>query len=254
MNLAPRQQVLWWQGAGWPLPEGRFDLAYSARASTWRGQRQVQIEWVDARPVPGAPIVVQPTRLAIVDQRRAPQPVALLGRLRGQPDVQVWCEAEARHKLNGQDRSELAPADTLVIWTIPPGRTELQTVLNQVKPKEVIVFADDPGMDQFDAFLQRLAGLAKRALRSGDGQISVARLAAATAQREAVVRQGVRWLAGRGHVLIQAEENDVIWLAAGAGPSSPDLPVVTTQLREMLAESAAFRRYFTQADAEVLLD
>ncbi len=67
-----RQQVVWWQGAGWPLPEGRFDLAYSARASTWRGQRSVQIEWVDVRPVPGAVIVIPPARPAVVDRSRRP--------------------------------------------------------------------------------------------------------------------------------------------------------------------------------------
>jgi single-stranded-DNA-specific exonuclease len=247
------QQVLWWQGAGWPLPEGRFDLAYSARTSTWRGQRQVQIEWVDARSVPGAPVVVQPVRPAIVDHRRAPQPMALLEQLRGQPGVQVWCESEAKRQLGGQDRSELAPADTLVIWTIPPGRAELQAALDRVKPKEVVLFADDPGMDQFDAFLQRLAGLAKHALRTESGLVSVPRLAAATAQRATVVRLGLRWLVSRGHMRVRTEEGDAVWLAAGDGTSGPDLLAVTTQLRDLLAETAAFRRYLAQADAEVLL-
>jgi single-stranded-DNA-specific exonuclease len=247
------QQVLWWQGAGWPLPEGRFDLAYSARTSTWRGQRNVQVEWVDARPVPGEPVVVQPARPAIVDHRRAPQPTTLLEQLRGQPGMQVWCEGEARRRLGGQDRCELAPANTLVIWTIPPGRAELQAALDRVKPKEVVLFADDPGMDQFDAFLQRLAGLAKHALRTENGLVSVPRLAAATAQRATVVRLGLRWLVSRGHMCIRTEEGDAVWLAAGDGTSGPDLLAVTTQLRDLLAETAAFRRYFAQADAEVLL-
>lgn len=252
-ELGARQPVLWWQGAGWPLPEGRFDLAYTARASTWRGQRQVQIEWVDARPVPGAPIVVQAAWPAIVDHRRALQPLAVLSQMRSQPGAQVWAEGEAGRELAGQDRSELAPADTLLIWTIPPGRSELQTVLNQVKPKEIILFADDPGMDQLDAFLARLAGLVKRALHTEAGQVSVARLAAATAQRAAAVRLGLRWLAARGHIRIEAEEGDALRLAASAEPSSADLPAVTAQLRALLAETAAFRRYFAQADADVLL-
>jgi single-stranded-DNA-specific exonuclease len=247
------QQVLWWQGAGWPLPEGRFDLAYSARASTWRGQRNVQVEWVDARPVPGAPVVVQPARPAIVDHRRAPQPMVLLEQLRDQPGVQVWCEGEARRRLGGQDRSELAPADTFVIWTIPPGRAELQAALDRIRPKEVVLFADDPGMDQLDAFLRRLAGLAKHALRMEDGLVSVQRLAAATAQRAAAVRLGLRWLASRGHVRIELEEGDKVRLTAGDGASGPDLAAVTEQMRATLAESAAFRRFFSQADAEALL-
>jgi hypothetical protein len=180
--------------------------------------------------------------------------LALLDQARSQSGVQVWVEGEARRALGGQDRSELAPANTIVIWTIPPGRAELQAALDRVKPKEVVLFADDPGMDQFDAFLQRLAGLAKHALRTENGLVSVPRLAAATAQRATVVRLGLRWLVSRGHVRIRTEEGDAVWLEAGDRDSSPDLALVTAQLRELLAETAAFRRYFAQADAEVLLD
>ncbi len=248
-----RQQVIWWQGAGWSLPEGRFDLAYTARASTWRGQRSVQIEWVDARPVPDAAIVIQPARPAVVDNRRVAQPAAALAALRTQPGVQVWCEGEARPALAGQDRSELVPGDTLVIWTIPPGRPELQAALNQVKPKQVVIFAVDPGIDQLDAFVQRLAGLVKRSLHSDERLVSIQRLAAATAQRAAVARSGLRWLVSSGHVRILAEEGDAIRLGAGDGTPSPEWHVVSAQLRNLLAETAAFRRYFSQADAENLL-
>jgi DNA-binding transcriptional regulator YhcF (GntR family) len=118
----------------------------------------------------------------------------------------------------------------------------------------VVLFADDPGMDQLDAFMQRLAGLVKHALRTEDGLVSVQRLAAATAQRTGAVQPGLRWLASRGHVRIQAEEGDAIRLAAGDGASNPEWHVVTAQLREQLAETTAFRRYFSQADADALLD
>jgi single-stranded-DNA-specific exonuclease len=248
-----RQQVLWWQGAGGPLPKGRFDLAYSVRASTWRGQPRVQIQWIDARPWPDAPLAVQPARPAVVDHRRAAQPLALLAQLRG-PDVPVWCEAAARRTLAGQDRSELVPADTLIIWTIPPGRSELQTALNQVKPREVILFADDPDLDQLDAFVRRLAGLVKHDLRSDVGLVSVSRLAAATAQRTATIELGLKWLAASGHVRILAGEDDALRLAPGDGTPSPESSAVTGELRSLLAETAAFRRHFSQAEAEALLD
>ncbi len=139
-----RQQVIWWHGAGWPLPAQRFDLAYSARASTWRGQRNVQIEWRDARPVPDAVVVIPPARPGVVDQRRAAQPAAVLANVRAQPGVQVWCEGEARQALGGQDRSELAPGDTLVIWSNPKALLFFGAFLPQ--------FIDPAG----NAFLQTL--------------------------------------------------------------------------------------------------
>jgi single-stranded-DNA-specific exonuclease len=48
-ELGHSMRSIWWQGAGYPLPETPFDLAYSVRASTYRGQRDVQVEWVDYR-------------------------------------------------------------------------------------------------------------------------------------------------------------------------------------------------------------
>ncbi len=109
-------------------------------------------------------------------------------------------------------------------------------------------------MDHFDAFVQRLAGLVKRSLRSDEGLVSLQRLAAATAQRTAVARLGLRWLAGRGHLRIKAEEGDALWLEPGDQSTGADIAAITAQLRALLAETAAFRRYFGQADAEVLLN
>src|SRR4030066_2075394 len=40
-ELGHTQRSIWWQGAGFTLPETPFDLAYSVRASTYRGQRDV---------------------------------------------------------------------------------------------------------------------------------------------------------------------------------------------------------------------
>jgi single-stranded-DNA-specific exonuclease len=44
-----QQTVLWWQSAGQALPEGRFDLAYALRARDYRGEMQLQVEWLGAR-------------------------------------------------------------------------------------------------------------------------------------------------------------------------------------------------------------
>ena len=43
-------KILRWHGADLPLPDGAFDLAYTPRASTYQGKKQLQFEWVDSRP------------------------------------------------------------------------------------------------------------------------------------------------------------------------------------------------------------
>jgi len=44
-----QSKFIWWQGTGLPQPEDCFDLAYSARSSPYKGQPQVQLEWLEYR-------------------------------------------------------------------------------------------------------------------------------------------------------------------------------------------------------------
>jgi len=255
------QQVIWWQGAGSALPEGRFDLAYVVRSSDYRGQRAVQVEWVDARPVeaPVAALRSEPATVQVVDYRGVPDPRRRLERLRlpggalAQEDVRVWAEAGARAQVAGQDRYELGPSRGLVIWTTPPGPRELQAVLEKVSPEQVIIFGIDPGLDSPGRFLKRLTGLAKRALDSQEGWAGISTLAAATAQRESTVRAGLAWLVARGHVAVPSEDGGAVRLAAGSQMASGDLHRAVARLRELLEETAAYRAYFAQVDKERLI-
>lgn len=248
------QRVIWWQGAGYPLPQGRFDLAYIVRASNYRGQRDVQVEWVDARQIEGPVLsVVEGPAVEIVDHRREPNPRNVLKYLRGRGDVQVWGEAEARSEVSGQDRYELKPSKGLIIWTTPPGPTELRTVLEKVSPATVYLFGIDPGLDHPETFLKRLAGLTRYALSSNQGRANIKTLAAATAQRKTTVRQGIAWLVARGHLVMLGEDGDEIRLAEVNYTVSADLPQIAAQLRALLEETAAYRTYFARADKETLV-
>jgi single-stranded-DNA-specific exonuclease len=251
------QRVIWWQGADWPLPEGRFDLAYVVRASNYRGQRDIQVEWVDARPIEESAYPVgeglRPS-LEIVDHRREPNPRQVLEHLRAQEDVQIWSEAEAKAEVAGQDRYELQSSKVLIIWTTPPGPAEWRTVLEKVSPEMVYLFGIDPGLDHPEAFLRRLAGLTRYALNSHQGRANVSTLAAATAQREATVRQGIAWLAARGHLAVLSEEGDEIQLAEGdqvVDPKGVQKPLES--LEALLKETAAYRAHFARADKETLI-
>ena len=51
------RQVVWWNGGSEATPQGLFDLAYIARASTYRGERSAQVELLATRPSPGAPVI-----------------------------------------------------------------------------------------------------------------------------------------------------------------------------------------------------
>ena len=252
------QRLIWWQGAGWPQPEGRFDLAYTVRASTYRGQRDVQVEWVDFRPIEEAVPTIRRERqaMAVLDYRAEPHPLPLLQRLAAeQPGIQVWCEASALGKIDSRDRNHLAAGTALAIWSIPPGPAELRAVLKRVNPETVYLFAVDPNMDQPEPFLKRLAGLLKYAIRVNQGSVLLSVLAAATAQRLPTIRAGLAWLEANHHFAITRQEGDQIWVVEEtlAAPST-DAQQITAQLKALLDESAAYRVYFAHASKDSLVN
>lgn len=248
-------RVIWWQGTTSSLPDGRFDLAYTVRSSDYRGQREIQVEWVDARLVERVAVAPKRERVPVqtVDFRTEPNPERRLGELRLEQRVEVWAEANARREVAGSDRRQLGASGVLVIWTTPPGSRELQEALELASPEMVYLFGIDPGMDDADRFLERLAGLIKRAISAEEGWASLEMLASATAQRESAVRLGLDWLIERGHVVILAEEGDLVRLGPGSGEPGGDVKGATDRLRALLAETSAYRAHFSRAPAEALL-
>lgn len=251
-------EVIWWDGAGQPLPDGLFELAYTARANDYRGAAGLQVVWVAARPEAEVEVKVR-TEIEVVDYRDAADPLAALRQLPTDRDVLIWSEGppDAPDALRAMprvvSRRGLTLAPRLVIWTAPPGPAELAAALAAVQPTTVYLFGRNPGLDEPAAFLRRLSGLVKHALNRGDGRAQLAELAAALAAREAAVRQGLAWLAARGHIRWTAQEGDDLLLAPGDGAAQPDLARAADRLAALLAETAAYRSYFATADKDRLM-
>ncbi len=254
------RDILWWRAESADLPEGPFDLAYTVRTSDYRGRQQLQIEWIDARPVKrlSAAIDHTPADVMVVDHRGAQDPEAALKALRAETEVLVW--SEGKGELPGVGRDQLAPAERLAIWTAPPGGPELRAALERVSPSTVHVFAVQPdaGLGHLKGFLTHLARLLKRALRSAGGVAEISALAAGTAHREETIEAGLAWLEAKGHVLVVDQRPGVIHLAPGdrAEPdrlSTVDASTIESRLRGLLEETRAYRGYVTRADAEALI-
>jgi single-stranded-DNA-specific exonuclease len=259
-------KVIWWQGADWglerPVREGEtFDLAYHARMGDFRGAREVQIEYVDIRLQTrmDPTISLETPTIQVIDHRQQPQPLARLQQLLEAGEITVWAEAEATGLLQKrgiavQDRYNLFPASRLAIWTIPPGRAELASALEAVSPDCVYLLGLHPGTELIEAFVSRLAGLVKYALYTKASRTGISQLAVATAHREATVRKGLAWLEAMGHICVREEKEGEIELKLGGGQRKPELALVEKQLKALLEETAAFRKYFVAADAPSLVE
>lgn len=246
------QSILWWGGAGGELPEedSKFDIAYSMRASTFRGDKQVTLQFEEFRIVEEAPPELKKRKIEIVDYRM--ESGSLLPQLQEQAaGLQVW--AESADKAKGKSRFELHPADDFAIYTTPPSPAELHAALETVRPKKVYLFGVSPVPEKADAFLSRLAGFAKYVINQKSGKVTVGELAVATGQREGAIRLGLEWLAAGGHVSIQRDE-ETIRLSIANGELNQYLQrELYIAVRGILEETEAYRAHFQRADAESLI-
>jgi single-stranded-DNA-specific exonuclease len=249
-----RQTVLWWQSAGLALPEGRFDLAYALRARDYRGETQLQMEWLDARPRESTASVTSGATREVVDWRGEADPLSALARLRDTGPV-IWAEGEdpsVIREIRGSDRLGLTPSPVLAIWTAPPGPDELTWATQAVSPKIVYLFAFEPPTARLRVFVERLTGMVKHDLRVREGWVDTRRLAAALGHREITVRAGLNWLAARGQLrIIEETDEGTLTLKAG-GEVASDFEKAQSHLRGLLEETAAYRRHFRTAPTEAL--
>jgi single-stranded-DNA-specific exonuclease len=278
--------VLWWGGADLELPSGRFDLAYTLRASDYKGQPQLALELVDFRVVDEAVVEIKRPKFEVIDRRvlmdsatdsttdsftdsrkgtdsttdsftesrkgteaetdsgRGVRMGGLKRVLEEYPDALVFAEGDDRKRLKAKGRHELSAAETLVVWSTPPERRVYEAVLDAVKPKRVVLFAQDPGEDSLEAFLTRLAGLLKFVLNQRGGQVSFAELGAACGQGEAAMRAGFEYLKASGQVTGECD-SDGIRLQQGKAPVDESARAEwLSQLSYLLKESQAYRAYF----------
>jgi single-stranded-DNA-specific exonuclease len=253
------QKAIWWQGSEetnqslLEVMRSRFDLAYRARSSNYRGQPEIQVEFVDARPSAGAVLATPVKKREILDLRNVSLPLAALKSILTQEQAQIWREADAAKKLSlagidGSDRYNLQRSPCLVIWTSPPGPRELQAALEAARPEKIILFAVQPECVVLESFLKRLAGMVKYALSHYQGEISVKALAAGTAQREPLIRIGVAWLEAQGFAAILQQTAEGYRFIPGTGESTGPAEPLERQVKAMLEETNAYREYFRTAD------
>lgn len=244
--------ILRWHGADLPLPDGAFDLAYTPRASTYQGKKQLQFEWVDARPAHSVSIQFQPRARLQVEDRRGDDGTAALALLSGMANTVIWGEGSQIDGVDLLDRTRLHPAGTLVIAFTPPGAEEIKAVLSCVKPKKVVVLPASATVDDPRQVLQNLMGAVKQKLETPEKIITLDALAGMLGQRAGVVRLALEYLQAAGRVDFTMDADGGLALSRGDGSPRGDAASIEKRLRIALGETTAFRRHFASAPVDEL--
>jgi single-stranded-DNA-specific exonuclease len=238
-----RQRVLWWRAGEAADAPGRFDLAYELQISRFGAEPELVLELRDLQSREET-IAIASTAPAyqIEDCSREPDPAAKLAELLAQtPDALVWREDDPA--VTGCNRTELRRADTLIVWTIPPGPDEWQAALDAVRPRRLLLFGQAPASPTVEAFLQRLGGLLKYTIKARGGRTTLAALAAATAQRTAAVRYGLTWFQEAGQLGVDWLPGGGVSLVQKSDTRDPaDRAAIEKILTTTLAETTVYRK------------
>ena len=240
-----RQRVIWWRGAGADLPQGRFDLAYTLRASVFKGEREALVEWLDYRQEEAPTPDLKPAEplYELLDYRQSENPQADLARAReAHPAALVWREGE---KLDGAvNRLGLRACETLIVLTIPPAAEIWAAALATVNPDRLILFGSRPPTETLQGFLARLAALVKYAVNRKGGAVGLETLAAAMGEREGSVQVGLQALRALGKLDYQAGAAGDYRLTLTDAPPSDQLEGLRKRLGLLLRETRAYRNYW----------
>ena len=248
------QRVIWWQGAISELPSTRFDLAFTARMSNYRGQSEVQLEWVAARTIEPVPYPLVPKQFVqVIDLRQESVTDNLIKAYLEEPDALLWREGELTSGPPGIDRYHLTPCHTLIIWSAPPCQDVLESILQISSPQRVILLNVESTTASPQAFLTRLAGLIHHAIETNQTRLDFCKLAAATCQRESVIELGVKWLAAKGFFTIELMSDSECSIIPGGQPNPVHLPEIEHRLKYLLQETKAYRAYYARAEAQSLV-
>jgi single-stranded-DNA-specific exonuclease len=246
-------KVIWWRGSDYSLPEGKFDLAYTFRANSYRAEKRLQLLWQSARQQELIDIITPPPTLQIIDCRHIIEPQTEMTQICAKGDTILWAEGEIEPGFIAVDRNHLEPASQLIIWSIPPGPAEIRSVIQHVNPQVIYLFALRCANDQYEEFLRQLGGMIKYAQSRKRGWTSLSTLAAALGHRETTIMLGIQWLLHNGNIQ-QVDKNDTrIQLIPGGEKNIQQLRIVDTALKEALCETKAFRSFLSQVDARWIL-
>jgi hypothetical protein len=197
---------------------------------------------------------VRTREIEIIDYRLRPSAQSLLGALlKKEPELQIWAEYAQPDDLPSQPRQDLCPAETLVIWTSPPTRAVLNSILRRVTPQKVILLGHDPALSNWQQLAKYIAGLAKFVIAHREGITSLTEMAAACAMDTEVVRAALHYWVNQGAFNLTIQDDSVQFSSPNLENTNPEsTEIYKNILINLLGEIKAYRHFFATAAPENL--
>lgn len=247
-----QREVMWWGQDEELVADGPIDLAFSARVNRYKGETQLQLEYVDLRVL--EPQIAQSRKVArvFIDCRATPD--ACLAEARQKhTSIAIWHEGE--NSIPEGLRYALVPSKVLVIWSAPPSYQIMAEVLARVNPHYVYVALSDTPTPIAATLVQRIGGLAKYAITHLEGKVDLERAAAKLGITSKLMILGLNYWVFQSKIRIVSKQEGVWDIDYGVEAKSMvagNSETILSQMNVLLAEIEAFRSYLLKTPVERL--
>ena len=250
-------KFLWWQSANLPQPEGPFDLAFTAHASNYKGQAQVQLEWLDFRPVETDILTINSKKRKKIehfDYRKSSVSNKALNELTSKYQPEVYYEGFQQNSIHVKNRLELSPCESLIMLTLPPSQTILDEILQKVQPRRIFWFGSEQTENETEIILKTTAQKIKQGFAQNLFKINLEEIAAGLATTQEIVRLAMQWMSARGILTIKEDTDKILSLIPGGIANLTQQEGFKKKIQKAMAETQAFRRYAIRCDLADLID
>ncbi len=246
------QEFIWWRANQENLPDEKIDIAYHLHNSNYQGKQSVQVEI----------LAIQPSETTLAEIRTKKEVLEVIDYRKDPPVNQEWME-----KYNDflwyqeglkqdfstvHNRLSLHPAETLIVFTIPPNITELQKVYITVRPKHLILFGNEPLEKSVNLMIKTIAGMLNHVIKNKSGLFQPFDIAATIGQRKTTVETVCRYLHSIGQITL-LEHPDTQWFIKPGGAEDTIKAALYKQNIEFLhRETLAFYKWFIEVDLDKL--
>lgn len=246
------QELIWWRANQEDLPDEKMDIAYHLHSSNYQGKPSVQIEIV----------AIQPGETTLVEIRAKSEELDVIDYRKGSPGNQEWLkkyndilwyqEGLKKDFSPAQNRHNLHPAETLIVYTIPPNLRELQKVYITVRPKHLVLLGNEPLEKSVNLMIKTIAGMLNHVINYKNGLFQPYDIAVALGQRKTTVETVCRYLQSIGQITL-LEHPDTQWFIKLGGEKDPTKAVLFKQNIDFLhKETLAFYEWYKEIDIEIL--
>lgn len=244
--------ILWWRGDRDTLPENNIDLLFTLNQSTFRGEKQTQVELITYRPTVKINAVAIKTKNScqILDWRNKPKPLEEISLT--YPQAAIWSEGTSGAKIVSYNRLDLPPAAYLAICFIPPGLKEIKKILRTSLPEVLILNPINKTDNQLNTIIPLIGKMINYAIKHKNGLINFQKMAAVIGQRSKTVETIVEWYAAAGQISIIRHPDTDPYVKAGGNPDDEMKLYLKNQIQFLLKETTAFQNWFVSANPDTL--